>query len=124
RLTEPWKRHTGVADDEEAFETICAKMVGRWRSGIPRAVAPSWGEQQEMMERWADCFALVLRKPRDSTEQRRLDDFAMMLTGFRYGDDLDGAKCPLGAHIRRANPRDMLDPLLSATAGASTLTNR
>jgi deferrochelatase/peroxidase EfeB len=124
RLAALWKRHTGVTDDNEASETVCAKIVGRWRSGIPLTVAPSWAEHQEMMAKWADCFALVLRKPRDSEEQQRLDHFALMLTGFRYGDDPDGAKCPLGAHIRRANPRDMLDPLLSATAGASTLTNR
>ena len=48
-----------------------------------------------------------------------------MLTSFRYGDDLDGSKCPFGAHIRRANPRDMLDPLLSKTRRRlDTLTNR
>ena len=27
---------------------------------------------------------------------------------FRYEDDPDGLKCPIGAHIRRANPRDAL----------------
>jgi deferrochelatase/peroxidase EfeB len=25
---------------------------------------------------------------------------------FTFGKDLDGTRCPLGAHIRRANPRD------------------
>jgi Dyp-type peroxidase family len=120
-----WKQHTGVTDDEEACQTIRAKMVGRWQSGIPLAVAPSWADHQKAMAEWADCFNPALRKPRDVMAQRQRDaDFALMLSGFRYGDDPDGSKCPLGAHIRRANPRDMLDPRLSATVGASTLTNR
>lgn len=124
RQAEIWKRHFGVAGDEEARETVCAKLVGRWRNGIPLNVAPTWAAYQAIMAEWGDCFDLTLRKPRDSAAQQRLAKFALMLTGFRYGDDLDGSKCPFGAHIRRANPRDMLDPRLSATQGATTLTNR
>ena len=104
-------------DDEEAYETVCAKLVGRWRSGVPLLAAPSWADHQRLMVEWADCIEVLLRKPRDSVDQTRLAAFAKMLTGFRYGDDLEGARCPFGAHIRRANPRDMLDPELSATHG-------
>jgi len=25
---------------------------------------------------------------------------------FKYGGDLDGVRCPIGAHVRRTNPRD------------------
>ncbi len=65
-----------------------------------------------------------MRRPRDDKERQRLARYDRLLTGFRYGDDLDGSKCPFGAHIRRGNPRDMLDPVLSATQGSSALTNR
>jgi Dyp-type peroxidase family len=33
---------------------------------------------------------------------------AKELNDFRYSRDLEGAQCPLGAHMRRANPRDAL----------------
>ncbi|MGI4880758.1 MAG: Dyp-type peroxidase [Janthinobacterium lividum] len=109
---------------EEAGETIRAKIVGRWRNGIPLVAAPTWADYRGLDDEYAACIAIALRKPRDSTEAQRLAKFNLLMTGFRYGEDREGAKCPLGAHIRRANPRDMLDPKLSATVGASTLTNR
>jgi Dyp-type peroxidase family len=119
-----FKRASGISDDQEAMETVRAKIVGRWTSGIPLLAAPTWAEHQRIMNEYADCIAIALRKPRDSQEQQRLAEYSELLSGFRYGDDIDGAKCPFGAHIRRANPRDMLDPQLSSTEGASTLTNR
>jgi Dyp-type peroxidase family len=69
-----------AASREEA-ELLGAKMVGRWQSGAPLALAPD-----------ADEPALGA----DDTQNN----------AFLYGDDPRGFKCPAGAHARRANPRD------------------
>ena len=60
---------------------LASKCVGRWPSGAPLVLAPD-----------ADDPALGDR-----------DDFF-------YAGDADGLACPLGAHIRRSNPRDGLKP--------------
>jgi Dyp-type peroxidase family len=63
-------------------ELLAAKMVGRFRDGTPLALSD------------APDPALV-------ADPHRNND-------FRYADDPDGARCPVGAHIRRARPRDTL----------------
>jgi Dyp-type peroxidase family len=63
-------------------ELLAAKMVGRWRSGAP--LVKTWN---------ADDPRLAFDD--DFTYQR---------------DDPHGLRCPIGAHIRRTNPRDALDP--------------
>jgi deferrochelatase/peroxidase EfeB len=68
-----------VAQNERARELLAARMVGRWRSGSPLVLAP--------------------KSP--GAEPR--NDFVFMSM------DPDGRKCPIGSHIRRANPRDSLD---------------
>jgi Dyp-type peroxidase family len=61
---------------------LAAKMVGRWPSGAPLTLAPHHDEES-------------LHGAND----------------FGYHDhDQQGTRCPIGAHIRRANPRDSLDP--------------
>lgn len=65
-------------------ELLAAKLVGRWPSGAPLMLAPERDD------------------PALAADPRRNDD-------FRYGDDPLGLTCPIGAHIRRANPRDALD---------------
>jgi Dyp-type peroxidase family len=67
---------------EEAL--LGAKMVGRWQSGAPLALFP------------------VQDDPEIGADRRRNNDFL-------YADDPRGFKCPVGAHARRANPRDSLD---------------
>ncbi len=71
---------------EEAM--LAAKMVGRWPSGAPLALAPEGDD------------------PGLGADPARNNDFG-------YADDLRGFKCPAGAHARRANPRDALDHEMS-----------
>jgi Dyp-type peroxidase family len=65
-------------------DLLGAKMVGRWQSGAPLAVSPNTDD------------------PELGSDPRRNNDFL-------FGDDPRGLKCPVGAHARRANPRDALD---------------
>ncbi len=60
---------------------LAAKMIGRWQDGTPLELSPDKPDA-----------AL------GADEQRHND--------FTYGGDPTGARCPMGAHIRRANPRD------------------
>jgi Dyp-type peroxidase family len=74
-------RHNAGGAAEE--ELLAAKIMGRWRSGAP----------------------LVLNPERDDPE---LGADGGQNNDFGYGAEGDsrGFKCPLGAHIRRMNPRD------------------
>ncbi len=67
-------------DDHDHQELMAAKIVGRWRSGCPLALSPERDD------------------PAIAADPERVND-------FDYADDPEGTKCPLGAHLRRANPR-------------------
>jgi len=67
------------ADEEEL---LAAKMVGRWRSGAPLALSPERDD------------------PALGADPSRNDDF------LYHDDDPRGLQCPVGSHVRRANPRD------------------
>jgi deferrochelatase/peroxidase EfeB len=70
------------ADTPELQELMAAKLMGRWRSGAPLVLAPD-----------KDDATL-------GADGRRNND-------FKYAaEDPHGYACPLGAHIRRMNPRD------------------
>jgi Dyp-type peroxidase family len=62
-------------------EKLAAKFVGRWRDGTPLELSPDKEDP-----------VLVADKNRN--------------TDFTYGGDPAGVRCPIGAHIRRAHPRD------------------
>ncbi|MDQ2925259.1 MAG: dyp-type peroxidase [Acidobacteriota bacterium] len=75
-----WAARYG-SGDALAKEKLASKFIGRWRDGTPVELSPD-----------APDFAMT-QDPNRSTN-------------FTYGDDADGARCPLGAHIRRTHPRD------------------
>ncbi|MEA3410905.1 MAG: peroxidase [Pseudomonadota bacterium] len=114
-----YARVMGMDPDDEthleiARETMMAKMAGRWTDGIPLMAAGSYEEWQQLRREWDDIPALQATRARTPEQQARLDTYRRMLIDFTYGDDKDGTKCPYGAHIRRANTRDMLDPMLTS----------
>jgi Dyp-type peroxidase family len=76
------------AKTEEERELLAAKLVGRWRSGAPLALAADHD---------------------DST----LGDDPSRNNHFTYARDPHGLQTPLGSHIRRMKPRDTKLAVLS-----------
>jgi Dyp-type peroxidase family len=62
---------------------VKAKICGRWADGTPLVLSPE------------------AHYERGSSKGSEINEFG-------YAGDLDGFRCPLGAHIRRTNPRDGL----------------
>ncbi|HWX52810.1 MAG TPA: hypothetical protein VNY34_05935, partial [Solirubrobacteraceae bacterium] len=79
RLEEFLARAEPNPRDRERLE---AKIVGRWKDGTSLIVAPHQVD------------------PPDSAQPP-----ALPRNEFDYGSDEHGVSCPLGAHVRRANPR-------------------
>ena len=79
--TAAFRRFVAEADYPGGPELLAAKIVGRWPDGTPLALAPDGPDE-----------ALA-------GDPSRINDFG-------YADDPQGLRCPLGSHIRRANPRD------------------
>jgi Dyp-type peroxidase family len=79
-------------------ELLAAKLVGRWRDGTPLALSPDGPDE-----------ALAADPDRNNS--------------FGYADDAAGYACPVGAHIRRANPRDGL-PFSGALVNRHRLVRR
>lgn len=108
-----------IGDSAKAAEWLKAKMVGRWPDGIPLAAAPT-------PEAHADYMA-AMAKARADGDKAAVDKLTLQLFDFKYRDDPEGRRCPLGAHIRRGNTRDMLDPtgdLPGERFNGSVLNNR
>jgi Dyp-type peroxidase family len=81
-------------------ERIAAKLCGRWRNGVPLALAPEAPQPDLPLERY-NSFDYV---PTPAVPDAY--------------DDTKGYRCPIGSHIRRMNPRS------STVAGGSGLKRR
>jgi Dyp-type peroxidase family len=75
------KRPYGSSNSDSRI-SLGARMVGRWPGGAP----------------------LALSSDKDDATLAKANDF-----GY-FQLDAAGNRCPIGAHVRRANPRDSLDP--------------
>ncbi|MFP5361211.1 MAG: Dyp-type peroxidase [Thermoleophilia bacterium] len=81
-----WRRTLAAAAPRYPYgdaRKLAAKVVGRWQDGTPLVSNPHGPDPG-------------------------FDPAAGDANDFRYGADLDGRRCPLGAHVRRSNPRDAL----------------
>lgn len=73
------RQHGETAEEQEL---VAAKLMGRWRSGAPLTLAPKKDD------------------PELGADMQRTNDF-----NYAWMDP-HGYGCPIGAHIRRMNPRD------------------
>jgi deferrochelatase/peroxidase EfeB len=92
----------GVVDQDEAAATVSAKLVGRWSDGVPLQAAPTYADWQ--------AFNADLAAAQAAKDKVKLAAIAQKYVDFTYRPDPDGATCPVTAHMRRVNTRDMLDP--------------
>lgn len=85
----------GAKETGKDKEWVAAKLVGRWRNGVPLALDPD--------------AALKGTPPKNVSDQ--------VLNNFDYApssehpdvpDDHAGMVCPVGAHMRRMNPRSAM----------------
>lgn len=93
-------------------EALAAKFAGRWRNGAPLTRFPTETQANAFAEQWekakANIAAAKTTAERELAKQR-FSQLNQQYAAFDYNDDLDGGRCPLGAHIRRANPRGALE---------------
>jgi len=95
---------------EEAVETLKAKMVGRWTDGVPLSMVPSYAAWQDIRAARGFSDQDYASDPLQAAAAHRKYLGSAEAVNFKYGDDMKGFKCPATSHLRRANTRDYLDP--------------
>jgi deferrochelatase/peroxidase EfeB len=109
----------GIANQADAYDLLMAKIAGRWSDGVPLSRAPTVAD-------WIRFNATYpMADPATQPAAYALREEAVR--NFTFADDVSGSKCPVTAHMRRVNTRDMLDPTAGSPAkerGGSVLNNR
>ncbi|HEY4012904.1 MAG TPA: hypothetical protein VGM06_06185 [Polyangiaceae bacterium] len=93
-------------------EALAAKFAGRWRNGAPLTTFPTQAEADTFAASWERAKGALAQAKTDrerAEAKARLADIGVKLTAFDYRGDIDGGRCPVGAHVRRANPRGALE---------------
>ncbi|PMR68302.1 Dyp-type peroxidase [Halomonas heilongjiangensis] len=108
-------------------EEIAAKFAGRWRNGAPITRFPTEEEADNFVKSVKETKK-ALDNAKDAIELEEAELLYSVLlsqySAFNYDEDLDGSRCPVGAHIRRCNPRGSLEYGTKAYATPGALTNR
>jgi Dyp-type peroxidase family len=86
-----------LAQDVDQFQAVCAREANRLHVDTARFEALLVG-------RWQDGAPLITSPIQHDPAQAR----PATANAFTYETDLTGERCPIGAHIRRSNPRDSL----------------
>lgn len=132
KATTDFQKVSQIADYRDAENLLIAKMIGRWRDGVPLSRAPTLEAKRawdaEYGPKKAELRQLKYSSFPDLVRRRELEkELQLAYADFSYADDPQGGKCPLASHTRRANTRDGLDPRPKATPvsrGGSVLNNR
>lgn len=90
-------------------EALAAKFIGRWRNGAPLVSFPTQSEADTFIGEYLKAQAAARMPGADATARTRYTELQRQLVAFDYNDDMDGVRCPTGAHIRRVNPRGSLE---------------
>jgi Dyp-type peroxidase family len=91
-----WRK---LHQDVALFRRTMRAAAARWRDGDERKLAA------KVVGRWQDGAPLATHPDAPAPA---FDAAAPGANDFRYGDDPGGRRCPVGAHVRRSNPRDAL----------------
>jgi len=102
----------------ENEEWVAARLLGRWRNGDPLVVTeansqPAKAERPDVEAtdaKRSDVEAADAKEPDAPAEEPCEKNTASKNDFLYYYKDRSGLMCPIGAHIRRANPRDSLGP--------------